>query len=75
MPTLYKKNRARIWFVSGAFIAVLFGLFLVQQYVQLKQENDRLRASPGRNVAWANGRAGATLRPLQPARLSLRAIA
>ena len=43
MPTLYKKNRARIWFVSGAFIAVLFGLFLVQQYIQLKQENDRLR--------------------------------
>ena len=43
MPTLYKKNRARIWFVSGAFIAVLFGLFLIQQYVQLKQENDRLR--------------------------------
>ena len=43
MPTLYKKNRARVWFVSGAFIAVLFGLFLVQQYVQLKQENDRLK--------------------------------
>ena len=42
MPT-YKKNRARVWFVSGAFIAVLFGLFLIQQYVELKRENDRLR--------------------------------
>ena len=32
IPTLYKNNRARVWFVSGAFIAVIFGLLLLQQH-------------------------------------------
>lgn len=46
MPTNHSRHKkARVWLMIGAFIAVVCGLFFVQQYVQLKEENDRLKCA------------------------------